>query len=57
MARNKHRIVRYIIELDTITTNDWSVKRADDVLDVICKTFSVLGQQTELKLVKKEEVK
>jgi len=57
MSKNKHRIIKYTIELDTITSNDFTVEKTDKLLNVFCETISVLGQQTELKLTNREEIK
>ena len=57
MAKNVHRIIKYTIELDTITTNDYTVEKFDRLLEVFTDTFSVLGQQTQAKILEREEVK
>ena len=57
MSKNKHRIIKYTIELDTITTNDFTVEKTDNLLNAFCEAMSVLGQQTELKLTNREEIK
>ena len=34
MAKNKHRIVRWLIELDTVTTNDYTIDKFEKLLEV-----------------------
>jgi len=57
MAKNKHRIVRWLIELDTVTTNDYTIDKFEKLLEVFCDTFSVLGQQSEAKILTREDRK
>lgn len=57
MSKNEHKVIRYTLELDTITSNNFRVELTDDMIKAVCQAVSSASNQTNLKLVDREEVK